>query len=692
MRKCTTIIGGLVLLLLLSAGSVMGQLPSIIDPLYVDPIADPLGIPQFINPLPAVPRLDLTGGGTINMTMGIGSNYDFGIGASPTTVWGYNLTGGAIGYLGPTIVAMRDQSITVNWTNALGFGHPMPVDETLHWAFSDQYSIGTNGVPAVAHLHGGNTESESDGLPEAWWTPTGAVGPHFVKTNYFYQNNQEAATLWYHDHALGITRLNVYMGLAAFYLLRDNNEMAMIDGDMLPSGDYEREIVIQDKTFYPDGSLAYPNVEVGGVSPSAQPEFFGEVIVVNGKAWPFLNVEPRKYRFRLLNGSDSRVYELLYGDRQGGRQTGPQFLVIGNDDGFLNAPVPVDHLTIAPGERYDVVVDFTGFEGQILVMKNVARAPYPKGDVVNPMTTGKIMAFRVSATPVVDPVTLPASLRPAPIAPLVQNGPTRDLILFEGEDQYGRLQPMLGTLEDGTLLWDDPITENPTVGSTEVWNVYNATEDAHPIHIHLVTFQILGRQKYAAAVSTKVNIAHDGSESVGGQLSAIKLKGNQKGPGAEESGWKDTAIMFPGEVTSVITTFTRIGRYVWHCHILSHEDHEMMRPYEVGPAAGPAAATTGGEGDANVTASLPEKFSLSQNYPNPFNPETTIEFALPRDVSVRLSLYNSLGQEMQTLINEFLPAGTHTVRVDAKSLASGIYYYRLSAGSFTTTKSMVLVR
>ena len=209
----------------------------------------------------------------------------------------------------------------------MGYSYPanISIDTTLHWAYAYHmgmsYNIPEYGIPAVPHLHGGNTESASDGLPEAWWTPTypsGPTGMDFVKTNYVYDNDQEAATIWYHDHTLGITRLNVYNGLAAFYLLCDDNETQLINSNSIPSGDYEREIVIQDKMFYPDGKLAYPDVPhltVPGFAawpggPSNQPEFFGEVIVVNGKAWPVLDVEPRKYRFRMLNGSDSRFYNL----------------------------------------------------------------------------------------------------------------------------------------------------------------------------------------------------------------------------------------------------------------------------------------------------------------------------------------------------------------------------------------------
>ena len=291
----------------------------------------------------------------------------------------------------------------------------------------------------MAHQHGGRTDSDYDGLPEQWFTPSGATGNYYVSDTYVYDLNQEAATLWYHDHGLGITRLNVYAGLAGFWFLRDDNEENLINNDRIPVGDFETEIVIQDRMFWPDGRLAYPDtpwVSVPGFDPwtggpSHQPEFFGQVILVNGKAWPFHNVEPRQYRFRMLNGSDSRFYILDIKTASG--IAGPNFWVIGNDTGLLNAPIPVNKLTIGPGERYDVVVDFSGtldgvpgaFAGQQLTVRNNGRSPFPKGMTVDPKLDGTIMAFNVGTTTsggVITPLTATTNLRPLSglIAPLTQ--------------------------------------------------------------------------------------------------------------------------------------------------------------------------------------------------------------------------------------------------------------------------------
>jgi spore coat protein A len=619
-------IGGAGLMLPLKWGvrKAHAQLPSIIDPLYTSPIADPAMIPKFANAMPVIKdlglRRDLTAGGTVNIAMGPAAQDLLGMGVM-TPVWGYDL-GAGVTYPGGTIVAKRGNPVTVNWTNNLGYDYLIKqgvaangdvIDRTLHWAFSPHltpapYTIGSQGVPAVAHQHGGRSDSVYDGLPEQWFTPSGATGQHYFSNIYIYDLNQEAATLWYHDHALGITRLNVYAGLAGFFFLRDDNEEFLINNNLIPGGDFETEIVIQDRMFWPDGRLAYPDVPwvnvpgfdpwVGG--PSHQPEFFGQVILVNGKAWPFHNVEPRQYRFRLLNGSDSRFY-ILDIKPNNPLLPSPNFWVIGNDTGLLNAPVRVNKLTIGPGERYDVVVDFSGtldgvtgaWDGQSLTVRNSGRSPFPKGVTVNPNLDGTIMAFNVGMTTsggTIAPLTAATNLRPlsGPIPALTPTAPNRQLMLFEAIDHFGRLQPLLGTIDpnapaDGTFLWDDSITENPGLNDTEVWEVHNATVDAHPIHLHLVKFQILDRQKYTADVVPKINTDHDGNQTQGGALRNVKYKGQPKRPGAYEAGWKDTAIMYPGEVTRIIAMFDKSGRYVWHCHILSHEDHEMMRPFYVGP-------------------------------------------------------------------------------------------------------------
>ncbi|MCF6157655.1 MAG: multicopper oxidase family protein [wastewater metagenome] len=505
-----------------------------------------------------------------------------------TTVWAYGDPGNTdtFSYPGHTIVARSmfgpvngsglGRPVRVQYDNELPFDHLLPVDEHVHGTEDGEPDVRT-----VVHLHGGkNVEPESDGYPEAWVTPDGKTIEDFIahptepfapfNPNPFeYPNNQEAATLWFHDHALGITRLNVYAGLAAFYIIRDDNEDELIADGFLPTFPYEVPVLIQDRMFYPNGSLAYPDVEVEGVDPSIQPEFFGEVIVVNGVTWPFLEVEPHKYRIRFLNGSDSRFYKLFF-------SSGLQFHVIGMEGGFLNTPETVNQLTLGPAERADCIIDFARFTGQTITLRNIARSPFPKGETVNPNTAGQIMQFRVTL-PLSDTpdTTHPTHLRPvAGALPPVVVPPgtvTRQLILFEGTDSFGRLLPLLGTTTDGGLNWFSPITENPDVGATEVWEVYNTTPDAHPIHIHEILFRTVNRQKFRADQNPDT-----------GALTSIRLTGNPKPPAVFESGFKDTVIMFPGEVTRILATFESGGLFVWHCHILEHEDHEMMRPYFIG--------------------------------------------------------------------------------------------------------------
>jgi spore coat protein A len=631
------------------------------------------------------------------------------------------------------MIAKEKERVMIRWENELP-GHFLPVDRTMHMSHPNYlhsldeikawYDAGN--VPTVAHLHGGHTESASDGLPEAWFTQGFAeTGNYFVKKNYRYDNTQESATLWYHDHALGITRLNVYAGLAGFYLLRDDNEESLINTGVLPGGDYEIEIVIQDKMFNTDGELfwpAFPGEEpyaefiqtplpeddFPGGGPTALAEFFGDYILVNAMTWPKLEVEPRKYRFRLLNGSDSRFYVLEFRDTEGeayGGATGRSFLQIGTDVGLLPEPVPLTQLLIAPGERMDLVVDFSGLSGSSIYLRNFGPdEPYGGGepdadfDAADPGTTGQIMRFDVTGTaPTTDvTVTLGTTLR-APIEPLVPNGETRNLVLFEGMDNYGRLMPMLGTLAAGSLTWNDPITENPMKNDVEIWEVYNATGDAHPVHLHLVKFQILDRQPFTTVdgngvplpepeTTAKDQVLHNGTIGTGFILNEgdIVTTGPAEDPADNELGWKDTAVMLPGQVTRVIAKFDRKGRYVWHCHILSHEDHEMMRPFQVGPI--PKNKVSGDE-FASVT-----EYSLDQNYPNPFNPSTTINFSVPDKSQVTLKIFDVLGNEVSTLINQEIPGGNHEVHFDATGLPSGVYFYNLTAGNFVENKKMMLLK
>lgn len=559
----------------------------------VPTLLDPLTQPKFVNPLPLPGLIDAKSGGSYTIAtsqqqqqLGI---YDINDPTDPsddspltTTVWGYNGS-----YPGPTIEAQKGAPISVKWENGLvdqngnPLPHLLPVDTSVHWAFNDHangngsYSIRDDGVPVVTHLHGGHVEAASDGGPDAWFTPGfAATGPAFEKQTYSYANDQDAATLWYHDHALGITRLNVYAGLAGYYYLRDSFDTGVGDDPAtrrnenplgLPTGRYEIPLAIQDRMFTEDGALFIPSesdVE-GAPSPSILPEFFGDHILVNGKAWPFLEVEPRKYRFRMLNGSDSRFYNLTL-------PGGPSFLQIGSDQGLLERGVELAQLTLGPGERADVIIDFASFQGQELIIRNDAHSPFPHGDEsVDPQTTGQIMKFIVGNTVSEPEPKLAARLNQIRRMVPQRANTTRELALFEMEDSYGRLLPQLGTVRDGALRWDDPTTEIVRLGDTEVWEVYNNTMDAHPIHLHLVKFQVLSRQGFTAAVDED------------GVMSDVRLVGRAIQPAASEMGWKDTVQMMPGEVTRIIATFDKPGGYVWHCHILSHEDHEMMRRLEV---------------------------------------------------------------------------------------------------------------
>jgi len=684
--------------LLLALGSLAGTVGA------APPLMDATTHPKFVNPLPIAARFEARAGDHFEMQMNETVQW-LGLvdGMNEpllTTVWGYGFVGSGVSYPGPTFVAYENQPITVRWNNLLpaynfphGPGaHLLPVDPNVHIAHSVQ-----GGVPLVTHLHGGHTESASDGLPEAWFTQGFAeTGPDFVKETYRYDNDQEAGTLWYHDHALGITRLNVYAGLAGFYLLRDPNELRLINNNTLPGGPYEIEMAVQDRQFKEDGQLFYPSsdpdVEPGfeplPEGPSVIAEFFGDFILVNSVAWPVLEVEPRPYRFRLLNGSDSRFYVFELRDIYGG---GPPvtFHQIGTDLGLLDFPVKLDRLLLGPGERADLVVNFAGFpQGAELMLGNFGPDGPFKGfnsngtlsdgeegelDPADPATTGQILKFAVTkpldtAYPLAS-FNSNSRLRKGNLKPLRQTGPTRSLVLFEGLDAYGRLQPLLGTLAGGSKGWFEPITEYPMLNDVEVWEVYNATEDAHPIHLHLVALQILDRRGFEGTVEERPQPQEDGSFGVGGVLTVESVDRRRRPPEKNEKGYKDTAVMLPGEVTRVIARFDRPGRYVWHCHILSHEDHEMMRPYEVlDPMNIPPYA-------ASLETELEPAGNLAPEHRG-------FSLSLERATPVTIRVYSVTGAVVRTIADETWENGVHFFawdgRTDAGRLAArGVYFVQV---------------
>ena len=648
-------------------------------PLLLDPVTQP----KFVNalPIPTVMTARARGVFTLAATqftqrLGLvtpGTNTPL-----LTTVWGYNGT-----YPGPTIQATKGVPLNVFFPNNLynkakvPLPHPLPIDNNMMWALTGNANWQTVGVPLVPHLHGGHVESASDGLPEAWYTPRYALkGKDFIKGDkmpYLYANDQDAATLWYHDHTLGITRLNAYMGLAGFYLITDANERSWQTAKVLPQPKHDIPLIIQDKMFTATGQLYFP---------TGSPEFFGDFILVNGKTWPFLNVEPREYRFRVLNGSDSRFYNLTIGSTPTAAPI--SFKQIGSDDGFLPNPVPKTTMLIAPGERKDIIIDFSTLAGQTLTIYNDAPGPYPFGDVMaDPLTTGQIMQFRVNQPlkkkePLTKVANAPLS---APIIPLTSALPPRQLLLHETVDAQGNIMPMLGTVAGGAMMWGDAVTENPGLNTTEIWEIYNNTADAHPIHLHLVKMQLINREDFSAVADVNT-----------GALSGISFSGTPIAPELDEQGWKDTWVTYPGQVTRVIAKFDLAGKYVWHCHILSHEDHEMMRPLIVGNLVAAAKMGTMRMSEGPTTPIVTEESLDLKTVPNPFSNKFTLKFNLINDARVKLNIYNSKGQVVKRVYEGQMKKGPQQFMLGETTWSNGMYFIEIGIDGETIIKKMSLQR
>jgi spore coat protein A, manganese oxidase len=560
LERIIATVPGFLLAKSIAAGQMAGQTP------VQQRTPAPPALDRFVDPLPIPRRLTPSGkskGRALYRVRMLEFKKPLHSQLPPARMWGYEGQ-----YPGPVIEAVRGEPIEVHWENQLPTQHIFAVDPHIHGAMPPAPAVRT-----VPHLHGSRSVSESDGLPEKWFTPGSSA-------IYTYPNSQHAATLWYHDHALGITRLNVYAGLSGFFLLRDKDEHQLD----LPSGDYEIPLLVQDRTLDEKGQLIYaPSFESGEEPPPGvwAPEFFGQLPVINGAVSPYLEVEPRPYRLRLLNGSNARFFNFYFNLAK--RATDIPWIVpfhqIGSDGGLLPKPVELKALLLGPAERADLILDFSTLEGKTVTLSNNAAAPYPGWEfsMVQHVPLYELMQFRVTrpltgAKKAFSIPTLP------PFTGLDESAAitTRDFVLSETMDAQGR---SLG-VRINSKGYDEPVTEIVKLGTTEKWRFINATDDAHPMHLHLVQFQILERQGY------NIVAFHNGK---------IELVGKPRLPAANEAGWKDTAVVNPRDVLTILVRFEGYtGRYVFHCHMLEHEDNDMMRPYQVvGSEANTPAKPTG---------------------------------------------------------------------------------------------------
>jgi spore coat protein A, manganese oxidase len=657
------------------------QVPVRADELPGGPL-DPTTVPKFRTPMlvpPVMPRA-----GTIRKSSGKHTDvYEISMrqfdqqilpaGWPATTVWGYGAVSaekkrGLLVHNAPslTIEARHGRPMRVTWINELvdangsHLPHLLPVDPTLHWAnpsggmagrdtrpeFSETPGPYQGPVPMVTHVHGAvGVGDESDGYAEAWYLPAAVDIPAGYATEgtwygffagkaaadfgaswgpgyatFEYPNLNRACTNWYHDHTLGMTRLNVYAGPAGFCIIRGGPDDDVLDvrtgrpaalpgpapreNDKFPPNKPYREVLIaiQDRSFHADGSLFYPDTRAffdeivgpligmgGDFAPFWNPEFFGNTMMVNGNTWPFHTVEQCRHRFRFLNGCQSRFLILDFD-----QIPGVDVWQIGNEGGFLATPVNItatngNRMLLGLAERADVIVDFTNVPVGKYVLGNVGPdEPFGGGEpgvdfpVADAESTGQVLEFRVVPARGSDRSTPPQFLQLPVIVPLPPESVTRPLALIEkmgmgvdddGAMVEGPIEALLGTVEGGVAverLWMDEVTENPAIGATEVWELYNTTGDAHPMHVHEVVFEVVNREGLQV-------------DEHGEVVEPIQLDGVVTPPEPWETGFKDTVTAYPGQVTRIRATFGRPGQYVWHCHIVEHEDNEMMRPFRIGP-------------------------------------------------------------------------------------------------------------
>jgi spore coat protein A, manganese oxidase len=484
------------------------------------PMLHVLQLTPFVDALPVPETMGLAHPGKLRITMReIHAKIHRDV--PPTRMWSYGPTP-----LASIIEARSGHPLEIEWANNLPTTHFLPIDHSLHGCGHDIPDVRT-----TTHVHGARVPSKADGYPTDWFVPG-------KSRTCVYPLKQDAATLWYHDHAMCLNRLNTYAGLFGLFLVRDEAE----DSLHLPSGKYEIPLILYDRELTADGQLFYPTS--GDPEHPWVSEFEGDGIFINGKIRPYFEVEPRLYRFRILNTANSRFFSLSLDTQQPITQ-------IGSDQGLLSAPADLQHLTLAPAERGDVLIDFSRSAGKTLHLRNGAL---------------DILQFRVAAqTASPNPsVSVPKTLRTIERLPESSAITTRTITLDEYEDKVGNSMLMLLNHK----RWHEPVTERPKLNTTEIWEFVNLTADTHPLHLHLVRFQLLDRRRFDVFTYYTYK--------------KLRYTADAVPPAPGEAGWKDTIQCPPKTITRIIVRFEGYtGNYLYHCHVLEHEANDMMRPFEV---------------------------------------------------------------------------------------------------------------
>ncbi|XP_028065924.1 multicopper oxidase LPR1 homolog 1-like [Camellia sinensis] len=525
---------------------------------------------MYVEKLPEMPKLygyttNPTGSPIpANLTIGMyETQWKFHRNLPATTVFAYGTSALTATVPGPTIEALHGVTTYVTWQNHLPQSHILPFDTTIATAIPSH-----GGVPTVVHLHGGIHPPQSDGNPFAWFTAGFRdTGSAWTESTYLYPNVQHAGNLWYHDHALGLTRVNLLAGLIGSYVIRDPTEDSTLD---LPRGEFDqfdRHLMVFDRSFYTDGSL-YMNYTGDNptIHPQWQPEYFGDAIIVNGKAWPYLRVQRRKYRFRIINASNARYFRFSL-------TNGLSFVQVGSDASFLRCPVTTRSILLAPSEIADVVIDFSTTRANQSELTNDAPFPYPTGSAVDQLNS-KVMKFIIipSASILPDKSTVPSILKNYPTPTTAGASTTRYIMLYEYESATGNPTHLY---INGKSFFA-PVTETPKSGTTEVWEVINLTQD-NCWSLFTVFKKCMKTMNDAIACNVTGHVT--------GNLLSV--------PDYEKT-WKNVVKIEPGNQTTVVVKFNLIDNdapypfdataqpgYVYHCHILDHEDNEMIRPLKL---------------------------------------------------------------------------------------------------------------